>query len=356
MQANHSVSSIDLHCLPYLTDRIALGSSFPSSSPTKPQSTAPEYSANTVVQGDIPLPSLVSLNLAANRLKASAFAEDEISSLPPNIKHLDLTSNGISGRLPFSLLASLSSLRTLLLSDNGLDDDFFSGPSSDGAFPALAMLDLSKNAIDSLQFLDERFSNTHTIGYQGIASASLRRAIASTTPPSDNSNLPALSIDVTGNYLREEVVRRRKMKVHNKVTTDLASESSAPPQPPSISNGVPAGYANSEARALQALADIHTLIKQWSKAAQGDPSSTESFQTKLDALPGVLANWQSSDVAHVHTPTASIFPSASMPSTPQVRVAKESDNSSISSDTSFIASAAERRRRLKEAEQAWAPL
>lgn len=170
----------------------------------------------TDIDYKVALPSLTTLNLSHNQLSASKFSQSSIISLPPNLTNLDLSSNNLSGRIPLQLFGKLQKLKKLDLANNGLDDNFFICPSSQHAtstFEHLETLNLSRNALDSLEQLEFalRIPLERPVVYSGITSPFLVKAIAAVPPPS-SSNYPTLRIDLTGNFLREELPRRKQLR------------------------------------------------------------------------------------------------------------------------------------------------
>lgn len=160
-----------------------------------------------------------------------------LTSLPPSLQSFDLADNSLSGSLPLATFGGLKQLKSLNLSNNGLVDDLFeSTPNrmASSPFPALETLDISRNAVDSLEHLEECLDSCRrgdrpplrTVAYGGVTSAPLRRYLS--TVEVRASDLPALTVNVADNFLREELVRRRRMKLS--VVEARKAESQPPEQ------------------------------------------------------------------------------------------------------------------------------
>lgn len=237
-------------CLAPLCPRVITGSGF-TSSPIKPRE--PAY-ARTAITTDFsqPLPSLITLSLRDNNLRAAALSVTNVLQLPPSLVSLDLANNGLSGKIPFESFATLPSLKTLDLSSNGLDDDFFAAtlngvdpPSPAHAFPSLTTLNIAKNAIDDLNHLETCLGiGVHRKAeYAGIVSVSLRRYITAAqveqADATSATDLPELTIDIRDNFLRKELDRRKKKRrPERQDPTPQPSEVSRSQESPSEKNKV----------------------------------------------------------------------------------------------------------------------
>lgn len=300
----------------------------------------------TDIDYTVALPSLTSLNLSHNRLSADSFSAANIDSLPPALSCLDLSSNNISGRIPLKLFNSLSRLQKLYLASNGLDDDFFipASPASGPLFPSLGVLDISRNALDSLEHLELvlKVPSERQAIYSGISSSSLLKALTVSTP--SVQRYPPLNIDLTGNFLREELPRRKLLRKakRQESTGDVEVTSVAPS---------PASEGTEAAEVLRLLDEVHQTMSDRLRHGQLGQDDLSVIKTSLDQLRSIAAR-----------PSAEPAQSQVTPVTKRV-VAQSSNVSSTQSDTpvkpivqEVPGSSRARKLRLQQEAQDWAPL
>jgi hypothetical protein len=212
-----------------------------------------------------PLPSLTTLNLSYNHMQANAFSTSTIQSLPPYLTSLDLSDNGISGRIQLDLFGVLSHLKHFNLANNGLDDNFFiptTSPSTSHSslLPQLESLDLSRNALDSLEHLERVLDIPVARGvqYKGANSPTLAKAFASVMEPT-SPKCPTLSINLSQNFLREELARRKKAKRDKRAPLDDTLIGSPMSQRPQIRSAEKEQKAD-EQDLLELLTQVHQSI------------------------------------------------------------------------------------------------
>ena len=288
----------------------------------------------------LPLASLLTLKLRDNHLSPSAFAAESLKVLPSSLISLDLANNRLAGPLPLSTFASLWRLHTLDLSNNGFRDNVFlftsDSSTSTRAFPALHHLDLSRNAIDSLASLEHCLGipQARQVDYTGISSSSVRRAVA-TSVHSAAPELEKLTIHLAENPLSKELPRRRKQR-----------EDSGPIP------GQPDDLILAQQNLAAVLANMLTCVdnvKKMDRCLAENPGLAVSYLPKLEQLQALLS------------PVSALLSEKEVETSQQNGTFKshmpEITANADDDETVFVeTSAAARRKKLKEAEQAWAPL
>jgi hypothetical protein len=282
----------------------------------------------------------------------------------------------LNGPISLTLFGTLRNLQNLNLANNGLDDGFFLLPPfpstpNERYFPALENLDISRNAIDSLEHLEKAFGAPHDrkINYTGITSVSLKKYLALVPEPTDQLGiLSALSVNVGENFLREEGARRKAMRKEaaaaGSATPDTSSNNGI--DPPILEASVSDTEARLQTMLLQVDAFRATLSRQLSAPDSVSPSDLARLETAVSALSSVLPiSDQTSKVgdklrtgsmihtpppATVHRQQASPRKSVLTPSRPARIVADAAEQDA--SSTSWSA----RRKKLQEASYDWAPL
>ena len=321
---------------------LRIGSAF-ATAPVKTRARA-YMPTKTDTDYTVALPSLVSLNLSHNKLGADSFSACDIAALPPALICLDLSSNNISGRIPSQLFSSLAKLQKLYLGNNGLDDAFFirSLTTSGPIFPSMEILDLSRNALDSLEHLEEvlRIPAERQAIYKGIPSPSLAKALAAIAPSSPVYT--PLHIDLTSNFLREEVPRRKQLRREKRQETSSIGEDAGTPQ---------LDEKNEIASVFRLLDEVHQDISD--KLRQGGLSANQlsEIRASLIQLQAIAAHAENGSVNAPDPANSkgSKHPGSSLRfsqnHTPRKDNAQEIPGSSRA-----------RRQKLEQEAQGWAPL
>lgn len=295
----------------------------------------------------VALPSLTTLNLSHNQLSASNISPSSMTSLPPNLANLDLSSNSLSGRIPLQVFGKLQKLKKLHLANNGLDDNFFICPSSHQAtstFPQLETLDLSRNALDSLSQLETalQIPLERPVIYSGITSTSLVKAIAAVQPPS-TPDYPTLRIDLTGNFLREELPRRKQLRRDKRqADTSIAEDQSQ------ISTSGP----DLTADLVRILDDVYSKLTRQLAHRSTSTDELERIKKLLEELNSVI----SSESQPTSTNTVQQANGSTPTHSSQAAVADQTSSIVRPSIIDLTGSSRARRQRLEEQAKEWDPL
>lgn len=294
-----------------------------------------------------PLPSLTSLNLSHNKLSAKAFSSACIVSLPPSLTCIDLSSNNISGRVPLQLFGCLSKLKILNLADNGLDDNFFSSGSSkpDHVFQSLESLDLARNAIDSLEHLEQvfRIPLERQAVYSGLASASLAKVLSAIVPA--EPLYTPLHINLSSNFLREEIPRRKQMKRGKKQEDDFST--TAETQVQEEENEAPVALLN-------LLDEVHASLSQQLKQKL---HSQETMSEMMHSLNQLLALAGQTPAAQPSTPPSPSKANGHRFGVPRLKTALGQSQTPVKMAVQEPpGSSRARRQRLEQEARQWAPL
>lgn len=339
------------------------GTTFPSS-PIKPAASVAYSRAADVTDYSAPLPKLRSLNLRGNAFRSTAFAVERIDRLPPKLTSFDISENGLNGPIPLKLFGELNHLRELNLANNGLDDGFFRQTAfpNDNCdfFPSLELLDISRNALDSLEHLEAALSAPHSrnLEYTGIASVSLKKYLALAPEPSGETRLPTLVVKMADNFLREEGSRRKAMR-KQAGSVQLADT------PDRRQLAAPAAFDNNSARLQTVLQQLDAfrdmLSRQTSQPSSVSEQDLASWETAVRPLARFVGLMDKASLPTDKLRSASIIhtPPASLAASPRKSILTPSRPSRISADEQQDASSTSwsaRRRKLQEATYDWAPL
>lgn len=294
------------------------------------------------------LPSLTTLNLSHNKLSASSFAASNITSLPPNLTSLDLSSNGISGRIPIHLFSDLSKLKVLNLQDNGLDDNFFiasSASSSSTLFASLETLDLSRNALDSLDHLECALGIPidRPVVYSGVSSVSLAKLLAGVQSPSLPS-YPALRINLAHNFLREELPRRKQMRRADKAGNHVSKDAETT---------APREQVDPHVAVLRLLDDVHQRATARLVRGNLEPPTLAGIQDSLEKLATLL------EAGSNHSGSSATASSITNGTKPSPHAADNGKHQSTPVKTVAVdvpGSLRARRQKQEEEARQWAPL
>lgn len=176
-----------------------------------------------------------------------------------------------------SLFGSLSRLQKLYLANNGLDDAFFvpAPPNSGPIFPSLNQLDLSRNALDSLEHLEEvlKIPIERQAIYSGISTPTLLKAVS--MPPPDAPRYQPLRIDLAGNFLREELPRRKQLRRAKRQDSCHDTEGTSISQNPEDTE---------PAAVLRLLDEVHQSITNRLREGQFGQDQLSTIKSLLELL------------------------------------------------------------------------
>ncbi|EFP74076.2 uncharacterized protein PGTG_00032 [Puccinia graminis f. sp. tritici CRL 75-36-700-3] len=182
-----------------------------------------------------PFPNLRKLKLSGNKFTTSSLFGRDSVQLPMNILELDLSKNPLGDCIEVSSnLRNLQKLIKLNLCGCGLSDNIFwfdlegdydqLETEENALLEHLAELDLSHNAIDSLEplesFFDRHCSQHPRLAYEGLPRELVKVVIHHGQGGRD------VKVMIGNNFLREEARRRRKVKMMNAQSSQKPAESS----------------------------------------------------------------------------------------------------------------------------------
>ncbi|WAR51623.1 hypothetical protein PtB15_1B59 [Puccinia triticina] len=169
-----------------------------------------------------PFPNLQKLRLSGNKFNTSSLFGPDSVQLPRNVMELDLSRNLLGDCIDVSShLRNLQKLTKLNLCGCGLSDRIFwfdlegdydqLDNEKNGLFEHLAELDLSHNAIDSLEplesFFDRHCPRLPRLDYEGLPRELVKVVIHHGQGPGE------VKVMIGNNFLRDEARRRRKVKM-----------------------------------------------------------------------------------------------------------------------------------------------
>jgi len=240
---------------------------------------APEAEIATGSANHQPLPALQKLKLSGNKFTSNTLFGVGSVQLPRNLKEIDLSKNPLGDRLDVSSnLKNLKKLSKLNLCSCGLSNEIFwfnvegdydqlENEESD-LLEHLTELDLSHNAIDSLESL-ESFFEQHCPHQPRLAYEGLPRELVKLVPQY-GQGAEDVKVIIGNNFLREEARRRRKTKI-------MAARSNS--KPVEHTEAVPATAVETTPRSLKddELESPPEEIKQ--KKVSGGSSTSKEVAT-----------------------------------------------------------------------------
>lgn len=257
---------------------------FPSS-PRKPRTVAVVAPDGETLALRQALPSLRKLALARNRLSA-AILNEPLLVLPSMLTHLDLTGNPLVQPLDLSAsLGRLPALRGLALADCGLGDTVFalSSTSPDQCLSSLALLDLTRNGMDSLGKLEsvmKQVSPATSLAYTG-APPTLRRLIPQAS--GEGASELACIVTVADNFLRDEARRRRTMLAASNANAKPSAAGSPVPAE-SIKETDPADDLSKQMETLAWEVQLTEGEKRRQRAAEARAKAAEPGEPHVGAM------------------------------------------------------------------------
>ena len=260
-----------------------------------------------------------------------------------------MSSNGISGRIPLQLFGSLAKLKSLNLQDNGLDENFFIpcySSNRSSTFASLESLDLSRNAIDSLEEIESTLGipRERSVQYTGVASVSLMKAFATVQQPA-SSKYPPIHINLAQNFLREELPRRKKLRRGEKAQESVVTESEVSPDS--------ASQKCSKQSVLSLLDDVYQRTR--TRLLRGDLDETvlKQITASLESLNSTIAEERVGGAVEASAHHKVDRPSAG---SGVVDASKQQSTPARPTLAELPGSSRARRQRLEEEAKQWAPL
>ncbi|KNZ59684.1 hypothetical protein VP01_1680g3 [Puccinia sorghi] len=240
---------------------------------------APGFEIATGSANYQPLPALQKLKLSGNKFTSNTLFGAGSAQLPRNLQEIDLSKNPLGDRLDVSSnLRNLKKLSKLNLCSCGLSNEIFwfnvegdydqLESEENDLLGHLTELDLSHNAIDSLEYL-ESFFDQHCPHQPRLAYEGLPRELVELVPQY-GQGAEHVKVLIGNNFLREEARRRRQTKI-------MAGRSNSKPVEPI--EAVPGTAVETTRRSLKndGLESSPEEIKQ--EKASGGSSTSKKVAT-----------------------------------------------------------------------------